>query len=121
MDYQSTVDIFCNNKLLSNIRDVTHTMTIETNGGYLVAHQKGYLKGYGDVWYHPKAITYVLCLKNMKNKYRVTYDSSKENTFIVHKPDAMICFNESPHGLYFHDTGKRAIMLMNSVEENIAK
>jgi hypothetical protein len=110
LDNQSTVDIFCNKKLLNNIRFVKNTMTIETNGGIMVTNQKGFLKGYGDVWYHEKAITNILCLKNVKMKYRVTYDSSKDNVFMVHKPDRVVCFNESTNGLFYHDTKNRQIV-----------
>jgi len=44
----------------------------------------GHFLNYGDVWYHPDAITNILSLSNVKRKYIVTYDSSKENSFLVH-------------------------------------
>jgi hypothetical protein len=96
-------------------------MTIEMNGGFLTTSEKGFLNGYDDVWYHKDAITNILCLRNVKCKYRVTYDSSKDNIFKVHKADEIVCFNESPQGLFYHDTTKRALTLLNTVEENIMK
>ena len=51
----------------------------------------------------------------------MTYDSSKDNMFMVHKPDMVVCFKESSHGLFYHDTTNREIALLNSVEENAMK
>ena len=96
-------------------------MTIEINGGILKTNQKGYLKNYSDVWYHENAIANILSLSNVKRKYRVTYDSAKENVFIVHKPKELIIFQESPNGLYYHNTIDRNVVLLNTVEENMTK
>ena len=55
----------------------------------------------------------------MKEKgYRVTYDSTNGNEFIVHKPDGSSrIFKESEQGLYFMDTSAsaQAIALINTV------
>ena len=61
---QSTVDLFCNPNLVSNIREVNATMSIDTNGGVLTTNKKAYLKGYGDVWFDERAITNILSLDN---------------------------------------------------------
>ena len=56
-------------------------MSIETNGGVLTTNMMGLLPGYGDVWFHPDAITNILALCNVKKKYRITYGSAKEDAF----------------------------------------
>ena len=61
-------------------------------------------KNYGDVWFDERAITNILFLKNMKKKYRVTYDSAKNGTFTFHKPDAQLHFLMHQDGLHYHDT-----------------
>ena len=38
------------------------------------------------VWYHPEYITNTLSLANVKEQYRITYDSDKGGAFVVHVP-----------------------------------
>ena len=65
LDNQSTTDIFCNKDLLKNIHKSKDSTEIVTNSGILSTSLKGTLEDYGEVWYHPEAITNILCLKNM--------------------------------------------------------
>ena len=51
LDSQSTVDVFSNSDLLSNIHEVDTVMTIRCNAGARTTNWKGYLSGYGWVWY----------------------------------------------------------------------
>lgn len=55
------------------------------------------------MWFYPDGIANVLSLKNVRQHYRVTYDSANnDNTFIVHKPDGHNCtFRMAPSGLYY--------------------
>ena len=85
LDNQSTTDIFCNSSLLNNIRRTNDTMTVHTNGGQLSTNMKGHLRNYGDVWFHPKAITNIISMRNMSKLHRITYDSNLDDTFVVHK------------------------------------
>ena len=50
LDSQSTVDVFSNLKLLSNIRDAKRSLTLYCNAGKAIINKKGDLKGYGTVW-----------------------------------------------------------------------
>ena len=47
-----------------------------TNGGLLTTRLQGYLNNYGNVWYHPKSISKVLSLINLKNNNHIIYDSN---------------------------------------------
>ena len=84
LDNQSTADIFCNKKLLKDIRKTNESTTIVTNGGTLKTNMKGQLEDYGLVWYHPKAITNILSLVGVIGRYPVTYSSELDNNFVVH-------------------------------------
>jgi len=87
LDSQSTVDLFSNKKLLTNIRDSKRTLTLYCNAGKAIITQKGDLKGYGSVWYYPQGIANFLSLRNVENKHKVMYDSSMKTGFVVHKAD----------------------------------
>ena len=79
---------------------------------------KGHFGDYGEVWYHPKAMTNILSMTNVKKKYRVTYDSDGVDRFTIHKPNRLVHFNCSKNGLYYHDMDSRDITLVNTIEEN---
>ena len=50
LDSQSTVDVFSNVGLLTNIGDAKSILTLHCNAGKVIVTQKGDLKGYRTVW-----------------------------------------------------------------------
>ena len=93
-------------------------MSVEGNGGSITTKKIVYLKHYGDVWFDENAITNILCLKNVKQKYRVTYDSSTYGVFTVHKPGQQLHFLMHKDGLHYHNTRNSEITLVQTVQEN---
>ena len=93
-------------------------MSVKRNGGSITTNKIGYIKNYGDVWFDKRAITNILCLKNVKHKYRVTYDSSTDGVFTVHKPGQQLYFVMHKDGLHCQDTRNRKITLVQTVQEN---
>lgn len=85
LDSQSTVDIFCNPKMLFNIHDVKRHLILYCNADNTSVTKKGNLKGYWTVWCHPAGIATVWSLNNLKKKYRVIFNSELENGFVLHK------------------------------------
>ena len=118
LDNQSKCYIFFNSKLLSNIHITPKTIHVIGNGGSITTNRQGHLKNYGDVWFDERAITNILCLKNMKKKYRVTYYSAENGTFTVHKPDAQLHFMMHQDRLHYHDTKNSEVTLIQTVQEN---
>ena len=86
---------------------------------------RGYLSGYGWVWYYPQGIANILSLSRVKEKCRVTFDSALDNCFHVHKENGKILkFKEANRRLYYFDTKDRdevGTMLITTVEGNKSK
>jgi hypothetical protein len=121
LDCQSTTDLACNKKFLTDIKVWTITMRVVTNGGTLSTNKKSSWPGYQNkIWYSRSAITNIIALKNVKKQYRVTYDSNDEY-FVVHresegKPN--ILFRMHPCGLHYFDPKDQDFMFVSTVAEN---
>lgn len=124
LDNQSTVDVFHNADLLTNIRQAAGTMDIYCNAGVTTTHLIGDLPGYGTVWYQPNAIANILSLSRVRDHGCViTYNSSKANEFHVTKRDGTVrIFKQSPTGLFYMDTkNDTGELLITTVEDKRSK
>jgi hypothetical protein len=85
LDNQSTFGLCCNKKFASKIIKAESALQMTINGGGLKITKKCKILCYKYlVWYSKKAITNIICLKNLIKCYRVTYDSKVDTTFVVH-------------------------------------
>jgi hypothetical protein len=118
LDSQLTVDMFCNPKLLGNICNAKRSLTLYCNAGKATINKKGDLKGYSTVWYYPDGIVNIVSLHNVQKKHKVTYDSTQDKGFIVHKADGTShVFMPSNKGLFYSDV-KSDVVLINTVIKN---
>ena len=118
LDNQSTVNMFCNKRLVSQVWTMKNRMTISGNGGTLTTNKKALVNNYGKVWFNECAIINVLLLNLVHKKYKVTYNNM-ESIFTVHKPDGKkVHFNLHLDGLHYHDTGSHQLTLVNTVAKN---
>ena len=86
LDNQLRFDLCCNNDFTSKIIEAKNALKMMSNGSSLKITDKCKNPDYKFmVWYSKKAITNIICLKNLIKCYRVTYDSEVDTSFVVHR------------------------------------
>ena len=127
LDSQSTLDLICNRELLNDVWTVDEGVHIRCNAGTRYTNKRGYLPGYGVVWYDPQAIANILSLSNVSLRYRVNYDSKEGNRFEVTLPSGRKkVFVKSEFGLYYLDAAaeraktrsEATVLVVNTVKDN---
>jgi hypothetical protein len=122
LDNGSTLSLFGNPKVVTNIRESKTTLELATNAGTRTTKEIADIPGYGTVWHHKTAIANIFGLSALKKKHRATYDSEKEDAFIVHMNDDTLKFECNLEGLYTHKVSdeylKKQSHLINTVKEN---
>ena len=124
LDNQSTVDVFANGRLLTDIQEVPIFLKILSTGGISKTNKIGYLNGYGWVWYHKDGIANILSLARVKNKFRITFDSGSDNMFHVYDGEKKIrSYRESERGLYYSNVREHVndVVCINTVKYNKSK
>ena len=122
LDSQSTTNLFCNKRYVTDIKECDTAMRLQSNGGQMATRKKGRVPGYDTrVWFSTRAITNVIALKDVIKQYRVTYDSN-DQYFVVHrgtegKPNML--FKMHPSGLHYFDPDNEECMFVNTVTENM--
>ena len=123
---QRWMDIFCNPRLVENIRRVKDRMKMQCHAGTQVSNLVWDLPGYGPVWFNLRAIANVLSLKLVKEKYHIQYDSNAKDGFVVTKPNGeRFQFIQSSSGLHYLDTSNpdpnksvNTTLVVNTVAKN---
>ena len=82
LDSETTHVLFCNSKLVNNIRDSPQALRMSGNGGMMSITKKADLPGLypshmkpAETWFSDKAITNLLSFKSLIKIYLITYDS----------------------------------------------
>jgi Reverse transcriptase (RNA-dependent DNA polymerase) len=99
LDTQANVDVFVNPRLLTNIREAEHMLTISTTAGMTMTSLVGDFKGYGTVWYHPEGIANILSWSRVRRRFKLGYDSAKDE-FYIYKLDGTVRTFTQKKGLY---------------------
>jgi hypothetical protein len=116
------LSLFGNPKMVTNIRESKTTLELATNAGTRTTKKIANVPGYSTVWYDKTAIANILGLSELKKKHRVSYDSEKEDAFIVHMNNDTLKFECHPERLYTYKVSdkylKKQSHLINTVKEN---
>jgi hypothetical protein len=104
LDSQSTISVFKNASMLTNIRRSEHVLRALTNGGHQDSNMVGDFPNLGEVWYNKHSIANILSLAHVRKVCRVTMDTAEETALFVHQLDGSIMkFVEHDSGLYIFD------------------
>ena len=118
LDSCSSVDLFCNPRMVESIRPSSSKLELGTNAGVVNCRYKATLPHYGTVWYSPKAITNVLSLGNVVDKYPVTFISRQEDAFLVETDQETVKFVRLAANLYAripHEANARQIAQVKAI------
>jgi hypothetical protein len=122
LDNGSTLSLFGNPNMVKNIRESKTTLELGTNAGTKTMKQIADVPGFGTVWYDKAAIAKIFGLSDLKKKHRITFDSEKEDAFIVHTNGGNMKFKCNPEGLYTFEVSDNYLKmennLINTVKEN---
>jgi hypothetical protein len=86
--------------MVTNIRESKTTLELATNAGTETTKQIADVPGNGAAWFDETAIANIFGLLDLKKKHRITFDSEKEDAFIVHMDKGNMKFKCNPKGLY---------------------
>ena len=127
LDSASTVSVFRNRSLLTNIGESPDgdRLNVYTNGGSQESTLVGTLNGFGNVWYNPKSLANILSMAAVRKKFRITMDTDDDAALLVHLPTgAKLRFAEGPSGLYYCNVNNKSALFttehcfLSTVEQN---
>ena len=102
LDSGSSIELFCNEEWLQDIKDLPDPHELNTNADGFKVKQEGELPYYDRVPLDREAMTNILSVGVMSDKYRISMDTAKENAFFVHTPKKIVKFARNPAYLYTH-------------------
>jgi hypothetical protein len=78
LDSQLTFDLCCNKDFAAKMRKAKQALNMSSNGGGLRITKECMVLGYGSwMWFTKRAMTNIICLKNIIDLYRFTYNSER--------------------------------------------
>jgi hypothetical protein len=118
LDSQSTHSTFCSSKLLTNIRSVSSSLKMFSNGGEIIYKQRCELKSYGTVWFNEDAIANIISMSEAERKGHII--SYTVGYLKLQNPSSgkVTSFHLTPGGLYAFQVPSNGMSLVQTVAEN---
>ena len=100
MDNGSALSLLCKPELVEKIRESKTILKMHMNAGSKLSNQQATVPEFGTVWFQEDAITNIFGFGDLVDLYWITYDSAKEDAFLVHMKEKTVKFTWTPEGLY---------------------
>ena len=106
LDSGSSTTAFYNEDYYNTIKPA-EKVEIKTNGRAMYMNKSCTIPDLGCGYFNKNGLRNIIGLTDMRKKFRVTYDSSKESAFLVLTPSKVIKFPETKEGVYAIDMDKK--------------
>ena len=115
---QSTVNLIMNKELVKGIRNACgRVFRFHCNSEKMIIRAEATLPGFGIIWFDNRCTANILYLSKAKNMYRVMYDGSEGNQFIMVMPKREVLSNDIHNGIYYNDLEDRDLAVVNRAVE----
>jgi len=91
---------FMNPDLVTDIKSSKFPLVMNTNAGSKVLNKQANVLGFGKAWFDDTQMANIFGFAGTVDRYRITYDSAKEDAFHVHSPHGIVKFKRNKDGLY---------------------
>ena len=107
LDTASSVSLFGNKEYVEGIKKSKQKLELHTNGGPIISSETASVDKIGKVWYNTNSVANIISFADLQKRYRITYDSTVEDAFVVHTPDKPLKFRQLANGLYSYNPKKQ--------------
>ena len=101
---QNRMDLFINNNLIKDIKRIDQVLRLYTKLVSKINQIQVMVPDYGRVRCDDMVIANIFSLTNLVKKYRIVYDSHKDDALTVHTNRGIIKFRKNKQGMYVFNT-----------------
>ena len=108
LDTGSTISgTIMNPDFVTNVQPASRPITMSTNAGSKRMTVEGTVPGFGPVYFDDTQMANIFSFSSLADKYRITYDSTKEDAFCVHMDHRVLKFHRTNEGLYAYQPDQK--------------